>query len=322
MGPVRSISRVESMTTEARPDFSRRRWAGILARLTSAVSACAASGTIVYATAVAPASAAARPYPWWGEHGAVPPVPLRLDHRIAPPAGFIRMPRTENAFGSWLRGLPVKPGTPPVLLYDGSRKSNQYAHVAVLDIDVGPRDLQQCADAVMRLRAEYLFASGHAGDIAFHLTSGDRVDFARWRLGDRPIVTDSGIAWKRTALFDDSYRSLRSYLDVVFTYAGTFSLGRALAPLRDLSGMRPGDVFVDGGFPGHAAIVLDMAVQPATGRTVFLLAQSYMPAQEIHVLRNPADPALSPWYPVDAAQHQLVTPEWTFQRSHLRTWLP
>lgn len=319
MWPVRSISRVESMTTETRFDLSMRRRAGSLARLVSAASQWAVSGTIVYATTLPPATAAL-PYSWCSEHGAVPTLSLRLDQRIAPPAGFVRMPRTENAFGSWLRGLPVKPGTPPVLLYDGTRKSNQHAHVAVLDVDVGPRDLQQCADAVMRLRAEYLFASGRAGDITFQLTSGDRADFARWRSGNRPFVTDSGVVWKRTGSFDGSYRSLRSYLDFVFTYAGTFSLARELAPLRDLSGMSPGDVFVHGGFPGHAAIVVDIAVQPATGRRVFLLAQSYMPAQEIHILRNPADPALSPWYSSETDRHELVTPEWVFERTDLRSW--
>ena len=74
--------------------------------------------------------------------------------------------------------------------------------------------------------------------------------------------------------------------------------------------MEIGDVFIRGGSPGHAVIVVDLAAD-AQGRQVFLLAQSYMPAQEIQILKNPNDQALSPWYSTDFGE-ELVTPEWTF----------
>ena len=47
--------------------------------------------------------------------------------------------------------------------------------------------------------------------------------------------------------------------------------------------LQPGDVFIKGGSPGHAVIVVDVAIYPQTGKTVFLLAQSYMLAQQIHI---------------------------------------
>ena len=48
-----------------------------------------------------------------------------------------------------------------------------------------------------------------------------------------------------------------------------------------------------------------------------LLAQSYMPAQEIHVVRNPAAPDGDPWFRVGDGP-ALVTPEWRFAWSALR----
>jgi hypothetical protein len=50
-----------------------------------------------------------------------------------------------------------------------------------------------------------------------------------------------------------------------------------------------------------------------------MLAQSYMPAQDIHIVKNPVDDKLSPWYEVNNAE-EIITPEWTFLRNQLRRW--
>jgi hypothetical protein len=186
----------------------------------------------------------------------------------------------------------------------------------VIDIDVGARDLQQCADAVLRLRAEWLFATGRHEAIRFHLTSGHELPWPRWAAGERPQVRGAQVHWSTTAAPDAGRASFRRYLDTLFNYAGTRSLEREMLALP-VSEMRVGDVLVQGGSPGHAVIVVDMARERATGRRVLLLAQSYMPAQEIHVLRNPGKPGMEAWYPLDFGD-TLVTPEWTFARRHLR----
>jgi hypothetical protein len=50
-----------------------------------------------------------------------------------------------------------------------------------------------------------------------------------------------------------------------------------------------------------------------------LLAQSYMPAQSIHVLRNIEVPALGAWFAVPGpAEAEFDTPEWTFSRAELK----
>ena len=82
--------------------------------------------------------------------------------------------------------------------------------------------------------------------------------------------------------------------------------------------MRIGDVFIKGGFPGHAVIVADLVENKLTKAKRFLLIQSYMPAQDMHVLKNPANGDASPWYAVPAGD--LVTPEWTFRPGSLRRW--
>lgn len=236
--------------------------------------------------------------------------------RIDVPAGYERVAVGAGSFEAWLRHLPLKPGSPPVYLYNGQLKGNQQAHWAVIDIDTGARDLQQCADAVIRLRAEYLYGQSQFDAIAFNFTSGARSEYRRWRDGYRPVIRGNAVTWARRAGADGSRRAFREYLDNLFTYAGTFSLSRQLrAAAADT--LKIGDLFIQGGFPGHAVIVVDMAVDKRTGKKVFLLAQSYMPAQQIHILKNPNNRSLSPWYEI-TPHAPLVTPEWTFNWQDLR----
>lgn len=238
-----------------------------------------------------------------------------LAGRIAPPPGFRRAPAAPGSFAAWLRGLPLHPGRPPVHLFDGGLKGNQEAHHAVVRLDVGARDLQQCADAVMRLRAEFLRDRGCDGDIAFRFTSGHRAAWTDWRRGLRPRISGNQVTWRSAAAEDGSYASFRRYLDTVFTYAGSASLSKELERVDDPSRLAAGDVFIQGGFPGHAVLVADIA-EDGRGRRAFLLLQSYMPAQEVHVLRNPAG-APSPWYLAQPGG-VLETPEWTFRFEDLR----
>jgi len=271
-------------------------------------------GFLIVVLAVVPGGLSlAEDHPWLGERRAAGTVEMR----IPPPSGFERPAAAPGSFAAWLRGLPLKPGRPPVRLHDGRLKRRQGVHHAVLDIDAGDKDLQQCADAVIRLRAEYLFSRKQLRDISFDFTSGDRVPYVRWLEGERPVVSGNKVTWMRSGARDDSYAGFRRYLEAVFNYAGTLSLSRQLQPVPGPGELEPGDVFIQGGSPGHAVIVLDAAVEAETGRKVFLLAQSYMPAQDIHVLKNPSDKRLSPWYPADFGK-TLKTPEWTFADKDLR----
>ncbi len=235
-------------------------------------------------------------YPWRSSN--TPGPADTLAERFPPPSGFNRVPMPARSWATWLRGLPLMPNGAPVRLYTGAQKWRQDAHAAVIDIDVGKRDLQQCADAIMRLRAEWLFSIGRKTDIGFNYTDGKRRTFSRRGKSD--------------------YSSFKKYMTLVFAYAGTYSLERELKRVP-VSDMQIGDVFIKGGFPGHAVLVADMVENPATGEKRFLLIQSFMPAQEMHVLKNPGAPDDQPWYPASFSG-ALVTPEWTFPDGSLHRW--
>jgi hypothetical protein len=240
-----------------------------------------------------------------------------LIDRIATPERYDRLEVEPGSFEEWLRNLPLKCGNPQVYLYDGRPKSNQQAQYAVVEIDVGGRDLQQCADAVMRLRAEYLYSIGDYDRIHFNFTSGDEAAFRRWINGYRPEIDGNNVRWIKRRAIDSSYATFRNYLTSVFIYAGSYSLNRELNIVDNVSHIMAGDVFIEGGFPGHAVMVLDIAVNTESGEKIFLLAQSYMPAQDIHILKNPVDSALNPWYSTDFGEI-LITPEWRFLKSDLK----
>jgi len=240
-----------------------------------------------------------------------------IANRIPAPDGYERVKAAAGSFEDWLRHLPLKKGRPPVYLYNGALKGNQSAHYAVVDMDVGKRDLQQCADAIMRLRAEYFYSTGNYDAIHFKFTSGHNAAYSKWREGYRPRVRGSRVRWVKSAKRDTSYSSFRRYLNIVFSYAGSYSLSKELHAVDDIVKMKIGNIFIQGGFPGHAVIVADMAVEKSSGKKIFLLLQSYMPAQEVHVLKNPNDSNLSPWYKLDFG-NTLHTPEWVFKKNDLK----
>ncbi|KAA3634806.1 MAG: hypothetical protein DWP97_06230 [Calditrichaeota bacterium] len=224
-----------------------------------------------------------------------------------------------NSFADWLRQLPLKAPESKVHTFSGELKSNQDAHYALLDIDVGDKDLQQCADAVIRLRAEFLYAMKRYDEIRFNFTSGDSCSFRQWINGMRPYVSINKVKWKESEEKDSSYQTFRNYLNRVFMYAGSYSLEKELLDKATIENIEIGDVFIQGGFPGHAVIVVDVAENNKTGERLFLLAQSYMPAQDIHILKNPNDSTLSPWYSVNFG-NLLKTPEWIFTNKDLHSF--
>ncbi len=246
-------------------------------------------------------------------------VPIVAVSEIPVPPGFTRLQQRQGGFGDFLRKTKVKTDDNIVNLFNGEEKSFQGAQYCILDIDVGSRDLQQCADAVMRMRAEFFYQHRAYDSIRFNFTNGETVPFSKYAEGYRASITGNRVTWSQTAASDYSYKTFRQYLNLIFTYAGSYSLANELRSKDVSSGIVPGDVIIQGGFPGHAVLVMDVAIHSTTNDRIFLLAQSYMPAQEIHILINPQDEGLSPWYSAEFGP-RLHTPEWTFEDADLKKW--
>ena len=256
------------------------------------------------------------PVPEYIEPVFIDPAGTDIISRFIPPEGFVRVETAEGSFERYLQTLPLKADGTKVTLYDGEVKYRQ-VYAAILDMDIGSKDLQQCADTLIRLRAEYLYSMGRYDDINFRFVSGFEAKFSKWREGYGITVSGGTKAsWYAKSSNDSSPESFSRYLEVVYTYAGTLSL---IDELKDkaIEDLAIGDVFIIGGSPGHCAMVADAAVNPDTGEKVFLLVQGNMPAQEVQVVMG--QKRLSPWYSADIV-NILRTPEWQFSRDSLKTW--
>jgi len=259
------------------------------------------------------------PYPWLADDTCRGPQPVEsLERRFPAPPGFRRPPLPERSFGAWLRTLPLAaPGT-PVRTYRGDvLLPADHANIAaVAALDIGTGDLQQCADSVIRLHGEWQWWLGRR-DMAYRAAAGVPIPFARWAQGDRLQAKGASLEWRvKAAPARTDHATFRKYMDAVFMFANTGSVAKQAGEAK-VEQLAPGDFVVQAGNPGHAVLVLDIALAD-DGRKVALLGQGYMPAQSFQVLRPTGG---SPWFPIDAASEALTTPFWRpFPWSLLRRW--
>jgi hypothetical protein len=222
---------------------------------------------------------------------------MLIKTRFNVPEGYKRIESAPNTWESFLQNLPLKAHGAQVKLYDGTLKSNTSAYLAVVDLPIGNRNLHQCADAIMRLRADYFNAQEKYSEIEFLFVSGNRSNYKTW-LGTR----------------QPNAKNYWAYLENVFNGASTLSLDKQLIH-KEIDQLQIGDVFIKGGSPGHAVIVVDKCTN-AKGEVKFMLAQSFMPAQEIQILVNPAS-SESPWYDLNFGEY-LNSAEYTFTKDQLK----
>ncbi len=216
---------------------------------------------------------------------------------IPTPDGFNRINGDEPKFETYLRSLPLKAKGAVVKYYYGVVADLQELNYAVVDLPL-LSNAEQCADVCMRLRAEYLYQSGHASNIKFTDVQGN-------------VLTYSG---------EDSRESFENYLRKVFDRANTYSLRREMT-VRNIADIQPGDVFVYAANSeryGHAVMVADVAQNPDTGQKAVILVQGFMPARSIHVIRNLEDPLYSPWFIIDGESDGFSFSPFEFSYTDLR----
>lgn len=238
-----------------------------------------------------------------------------IGSRYLPVEGYKRVDVEEGSFGEFLRNQKLKPYGERVLYYNGREKSPIGVYDSVVDVEIGDRDLHQCADAIMLLRGEYLYSIGAYEEISFNFVSGFKAEYEKWMEGYRIKVEGNDAYYYKASEPSNTYEGFRKFMDMVFAYSGTLSLEKELGSI-DIEEIEIGDVFIIGGSPGHAVIVVDMAINNL-GEKIFILAQSYMPAQQTQILINPMNESISPWYSLKGCE-KLITPEWEFELNQLR----
>lgn len=240
--------------------------------------------------------------------------------RVPAPDGYTWIEEESNSFGYYLQNLPVKEDGSAVLYYNGHPIESQSAYIAAVDLDIGDKDLQQCADVIIRLRADYLKEQGRENEIGFHFTSGHLFTWDEYKNGIRPTITNGNqVDFNQTATYDDSLEAYRKYMDIIYMYAGTISIDKETRKVTHNDDIKTGDFLNTAGSPGHAVFIIGSA-QNSNGDKIYLLAEGFTPAQSIAVMVNPNDNSLNPWYQLDISDDLTKTARYHFPDTNIRSY--
>ncbi|ADX68597.1 DUF4846 domain-containing protein [Weeksella virosa] len=217
-----------------------------------------------------------------------------LYKRIETPNGYVRV-IDEHEFSNFLRNLTIKPHGTNVKNFDGSIKENTNLYSAVLNLPISNKNKQVYSNAVFRLRNEYFYQTKKYNRIRFDREEKSIPNF---------------ISYSNTK----DYSVFLSYLDYAYDNLSPSSLSNYTSSVA-LKDIHIGDIFYqNSGTKSHAVMVLDMA-ENMKGERVVLLAQSYYPSQEIHIINNTENPDISPWFEIKKGV--ILTPEWRFMSTDL-----
>lgn len=232
--------------------------------------------------------------------------------RVLLPDGYKRVPYEKGSFQEYLRHYQLKAYGSKIINYDDTEYFAQDWHEAILEVPVPSNGLQQCADALMRIRSEYLWEQNKKEDIGFNFTSGHYCSWSKYAEGYRPKIKGNKVSFHKTAQANTSKTNFYKYLNLIYTYAGTLSMYHELQKIT-VDDIRIGDMLVKPGSPGHIEIVVDEIVNEK-GEKMYLLAQGNTPAQSVCLLKNYGNASSAPWYKF-TENDPVDTPSYYFDKA-------
>jgi len=219
---------------------------------------------------------------------------LTIKSRVETPEGYKRVNYAKGSFKEYLRNYKLKPFGSKIINYDDSEYFWQGGHIGILQIPVPKNGLQQCADALIRIRSEYLWDTNRKDEIGFKFTSGHYCSWTKYAEGYRPKINGNKVTFHKTASANTSKENFYKYLNLIYMYSGTLSLYNELESIK-AQDLKIGDMLIKGGSPGHIVMLADEVVNDK-GEKLFLLFQGNTPAQNVHLVKNLEDSNSSPWY--------------------------
>ncbi|WCO01077.1 DUF4846 domain-containing protein [Psychroserpens ponticola] len=222
---------------------------------------------------------------------------LTILSRVNAPKGYVRVSYEKGSFQEYLRNYNLKSFGSKIINYDDSPYFWQRGHIGVLEIPVPKNGLQQCADALIRIRSEYLWDNNRKDEIGFNFTSGHYCSWENYALGYRPNINGNKVTFNKMATANHSKENFYKYLNLIYMYSGTLSLYNELKSIDD-SDLQLGDMLIKGGSPGHIVMICDEVVNDK-GQKLFLLFQGNTPAQSVHLVKNLVNSKISPWYQLE-----------------------
>lgn len=222
---------------------------------------------------------------------------LSIKSRVNIPVGYKRVDYAKGSFEDYLRNYKLKHFGSKIINYDTSEYFWQGGHIGVLEIPVPKNGLQQCADALIRIRSEYLWDTNRRDEIGFNFTSGHYCSWVKFAEGYRPKIKGNKVTFHKTASDNQSKENFYEYLNLIYMYSGTLSLYNELESVN-AKDLKIGNMLIKGGSPGHIVMIADEVVND-NDEKLFLLFQGNTPAQSVHLVKNLEDATISPWYKLE-----------------------
>lgn len=238
---------------------------------------------------------------------------MSIGTRVNPPMGYTRIYAAEGSFSDFLRKYPVRVAGAEVMRHDGTARQDAQA-AAVLDVTLGKKNHEGPAGAIARLIAEYLYAQERYSDLSFTIGKSFDFSFDRWRQGKVLKSSGSQLEWTDGGQDSNGEENFKAYLSTLFVYISMSTLQKDLVKIEDVDAeeIQVGDIFIAKNSEGreHAVMVADLCNNDETGERLMLLVQGGTPAQQLHIVDNPSDASIAPWYPCGFAS-ELSTPDLT-----------